>query len=168
MEQKIKNKDSNPEGRKKFILKFNRSFGDRIALKITNAFGNMKFLTACVLIFVLWIVWNLGFFNLKPFDPYPFAMLTMIVSLFAIILSVAVLISQNREGKMDSIRQQIEFEVNVRAEKEITKVLEMLHEIQINLGIVKGKDMELEEMKETLDIHQLHNEIKKTETEENL
>ncbi len=83
-------------------------------------------------------------------------MLTMIVSLFAIILTVAVLISQNREGRMNSLRQQIEFEVNVHAENEITKVLAMLHEIQIKLGISNKKDTVLEEMKETLDIQKIH------------
>ncbi len=86
-------------------------------------------------------------------------MLTMIVSLFAIILSVAVLISQNREGKMNSLRQQIEFEVNVHAEYEITKVLAMLHEIQIKLGISNKKDTVLEEMKEPLDIQKIHEQL---------
>ncbi len=86
-------------------------------------------------------------------------MLTMIVSLFAIILSVAVLISQNREGKMNSLRQQIEFEVNVHAENEITKVLAMLHEIQIKLGISNKTDTVLEEMKEPLDIQKIHEQL---------
>ena len=148
-------------------LAFDRSFGDQIALKITNAFGNIKFLTICVIIFIVWVAWNLGFINfLKPFDPYPFAMLTMIVSLFAIILSIAVLISQNREGKMDSIRQQIEFEVNVQAENEITKVLEMLHEIQKKMGIDIQNDKVLEEMKENLDIQKLHEKLTDTDEDE--
>lgn len=83
----------------------------------------------------------------------------MIVTLFSIILSVSVLINQKREGKMNSVRQQIEFEVNVHAETEITKVLEMLHEIQKKLGINITTDTELEEMKETLDIGQLHEKL---------
>ena len=83
----------------------------------------------------------------------------MIVSLFAIILSVAVLISQNREGKMNSLRQQIEFEVNVHAENEITKMLMMLHEIQIKLGISNRDDSLLEEMKEPLDIQKIHDQL---------
>lgn len=60
---------------------------------------------------------------------------------------------------MNSVRQQIEFEVNVHAETEITKVLEMLHEIQKKLGINITTDTELEEMKETLDIGQLHEKL---------
>ena len=146
-------------------LKIHRSITDRIAVWITDTFGSMLFLFLCVVMFVFWILWNLGFLHsFKPFDPYPFTMLTMIVSLFAIILSVAVLISQNREGRLDSRRQQTEFEVSVHAEKEITKVLNMLHEIQMKLGIDTSGDAELEEMKENLDIQGLHDSI--TESEE--
>lgn len=159
-ENKSAVESNNFEKEMKSKLEFDKKLGDRVAIKITSAFGNIKFLCGCVALFILWIVWNLGLIEgLKPFDPYPFAMLTMIVSLFAIILSVAVLISQNREGKKDSIRQQIEFEVNVQAENEITKVLEMLHHIQIKLGIDNQKDTELEEMKEALDIKKLHEKV---------
>jgi uncharacterized membrane protein len=144
----------------KSILEFNRSRSDRIAVFLTHAFGSMKFLCVSLILFLVWITWNLNFLpGLKPFDPYPFTMLIMIVTLFSIILSVSVLINQKREGKMNSIRQQIEFEVNVHAETEITKVLEMLHEIQKKLGINITTDTELEEMKETLDIGQLHEKL---------
>ena len=168
MENKEAIKDAVKQNDKeiKSRLDFNRSFGDKLALAITNAFGNMIFLCICLIVFAIWIFWNVGYIPfLKPFDPYPFSMLTMIVSLFAIILSVAVLISQNREGKMESIRQQIEFEVNVQAENEITKVLEMLHEIQKKMGINIEKDHVLEEMKETLDIQKLHEKL--TDIDEN-
>jgi uncharacterized membrane protein len=86
-------------------------------------------------------------------------MLTMIVSIFAIILSISVLISQNRDGKRDMIRQQVEFEVNIRAESEITKMLGMLHEIQKKLGITDNTDIELEKMKAETDIHDIHQKL---------
>ena len=144
-------------------LGINKTFGDRVALFITDVFGSITFLCLCLLLFLIWILWNLNFLPLlKPFDPYPFPELEMIVSLFAIILSVSVLISQNREGKMDKVSKQVEFEVNVRAENEITKVLSMLHEIQKKLGI-NVKDNELEAMKENLDLHQLHQQIDEAE-----
>jgi len=141
-------------------VQFHKSITDRIALWITNVFGSMRFLTLCLALFTGWILWNLKFFHsLQPFDPYPFYMLTMIVSLFAIILSISVLINQNRERRLRNLRQQLEFEVNVRAEKEITKVLEMLHEIQIKLGMNAHPDNELKEMKENLDIQNLHDQL---------
>jgi uncharacterized membrane protein len=60
---------------------------------------------------------------------------------------------------MDKIQQQVEFEVNVRAEEEITKVLNMLHDIQIKLGIQNLHDKELEQMKEIIDIKEIHKNI---------
>lgn len=61
---------------------------------------------------------------------------------------------------MEKVREQLEFEVNVRVETEITKILEMLHDIQRKMGINKS-DNELEEMKKELDIDKLHENIKK-------
>ncbi len=144
----------------KSILEFDKSWGDRVAVFLANTFGSMWFLCASLTLFLLWITWNLNLITgLKAFDPYPFTMLTMIVALFSIILSISVLINQKREGKMNSIRQQIEFEVNIHAENEITKVLEMLHEIQKKMGINNTTDTELETMKETLDIQHLHEKL---------
>lgn len=141
-------------------LKIRKSPGDKIALWITDTFGSMLFLFLCMIFFMLWILWNLRFFHsVKPFDPYPFTMLTMIVSIFAIVLSVAVLISQNRSGKLESKRQQIEFEVSLVAEKEITKMLGMLHDIQVKLGIDDHLDTELSQMKEDIDVQDIHDRI---------
>ena len=146
--------------RLKSNLEFNKSWGERIAVLLARIFGSMMFLFGSIVLFLVWITWNLNLLpHLKAFDPYPFTMLTMIVALFSIILSVSVLINQKREGKMNSVRQQIEFEVNVHAENEITKVLEMLHDIQKKLGIDNTSDKELEEMKETLDIQKLHEKL---------
>lgn len=141
-------------------LEFNKSWGEHIAVLLARIFGSMTFLLSSIVLFLVWISWNLNLLPyLKVFDPYPFTMLTMIVALFSTILSVSVLINQKRESKMNSVRQQIEFEVNVHAENEITKVLEMLHEIQKKLGIDNTSDKELEEMKETLDIQKLHEKL---------
>lgn len=136
-----------------------RSLSDTAAIFITNALGSIKFLGASVIFLVVWVIWNLRLISfLKPFDPYPFPALEMFVSIFAIILSISVLISQNRQGRMEKLRQQVEFEVNVHAESEITKILKMLHDIQKKIGI-NGEDAELDEMKENLDIKQLHQKL---------
>ena len=145
-------------------LELNRSKMDKLAILITRLLGSMLFLVICLIIFSLWICWNLNFFvGLKPFDPFPFPILEMSVSLFAIILSISVLINQNRQGRLDKLRQQVEFEVNVRAESEITKVLNMLHEIHQHLGLKSIEDVELEEMKEQTDIQQIHEVLNQNE-----
>ncbi len=141
----------------KSSIETNFSRSDRITIFITDMFGTLKFLCFCIAVFALWITWNIHLWPfLKPFDRYPFPGLDMVVSLFAIILSVAVLISQKRQSRMENLKSQVEFEVNVNAEQEITKVLEMLHDIQKKLGIENSYDTQLEEMKEKLDIQKLH------------
>jgi len=148
----------------KSSLDFTRSRSDQFAVIITEAFGSITFLLVCVIFFTCWIIGNLGFFSVKPFDPFPFPVLDMIVSIFAIILSVSVLINQNRQGRIDKIKQQVEFEVNVRAENEITKILTMLHEIHLHLGLGTKKDQELEEMKTTTDIKLIHKALDEQES----
>ena len=143
----------------KSSIELNHSWKDKTAIFISDFFGSVLFLSSCAVFFTLWIAWNLGLVpGLHPFDRFPFPELEMVVSLFAIILSVSVLISQNRQARRDKTRQQVEFEVNVHAENEITKMLIMLHDIQKKLGI-DASDNELEQMKENLDIQQLHEKI---------
>jgi uncharacterized membrane protein len=145
----------------KSSLDFTKTHADHFAVFVANILGSITFLIICIITFVIWITYNLN--APKPFDPFPFPILEMAVSIFAIILSVSVLINQNRQGRMDKISQQVEFEVNVRAEEEITKMLTMLHEIQQKLGIsTHSGDKELEEMKSSTDVKEIHKNIDET------
>jgi uncharacterized membrane protein len=84
--------------------------------------GSMLFLFLHAVWFGTWIVLNVGLLNipgLSGFDPYPFGLLTMIVSLEAIFLSTFVLISANRQAEKDKVRADIEYEINVKAELEV-------------------------------------------------
>jgi uncharacterized membrane protein len=141
-------------------LTFEAKWTDKLAQFLTESLGTMWFLAANALFFFIWIVLNINIIpGFKSFDPFPFGFLTMIVSLVAIFLSVIVLISQNRQGKIADIRQQVDLEVNVRAENEVTKILTMLEEIQAKLGVGSSTDLELEEMKKTIDVNDLHSKI---------
>jgi uncharacterized membrane protein len=161
MEEK---EESAPTPELKSSLEFTKTRADNATILLIEIFGTVKFLVCCILFFIVWICWNIHFSPLKPFDPFPFPILQMTVSVFAIILSVSVLINQNRQGKIEKIRQQVDFEVNVRAEEEITKVLTMLHEIHQKMGLNSESDKELEEMKEATDIKQIHQTINESET----
>ena len=86
--------------------------------------GSMAFMLLNGLWFVVWIVVNTFHVGLPAFDPYPFGLLTMIVSLEAIFLSCFVLISQNRQTEKDRIRSDIEYEVNIKAELEVAHLHE--------------------------------------------
>lgn len=91
---------------------------DRIADVIAAFSGSIHFLVLNALWFLTWIVWNTTSF-LPHFDPYPFGFLTMVVSLEAIFLSIFVLVSQNRQAAKDRLRNDTEYEVNLKAELEI-------------------------------------------------
>jgi uncharacterized membrane protein len=141
----------------KSSLEFTKTNADHFGQQMTNSLGSIPFLVGCVLFFIAWMGWNV--LGGHPFDAAPFPILETAVSVFAIILSVTVLINQNRQGKMDKVRQQVEFEVNVRAEEEITKVLNMLHDIQNKMGIANSVDKELEQMKENIDVNEIHKNV---------
>ena len=86
--------------------------------------GSMLFLLINGLWFIGWIIINVFNVGIPAFDPYPFGLLTMIVSLEAIFLSCFVLISQNRQAEKDRVRSDIEYEVNIKAELEVAHLHE--------------------------------------------
>ncbi len=96
----------------------------RIADWIAWFSGSMQFLILNALIFIVWISINIFPLGVQQYDPFPFGLLTMIVSLEAIFLSCFVLISQNRQSEKDHIRSDIEYEVNIKAELEVAHLHE--------------------------------------------
>jgi uncharacterized membrane protein len=106
----------------------------KVADWISEFSGSLEFLFIHLGLFFVWIVLNVGpLTNLSfgNFDPFPFGLLTMVVSLEAIILSVFVLLSQNRQVARDRVRNDIEYQVNLKAELEIGHLhekLDQLHE----------------------------------------
>ena len=123
-----------------------RSLQQRLADAITNFSGNMAFVYLHVVWFGGWIAWNLGAFGGKPFDPFPFGLLTMIVSLEAIFLATFVLISQNRISLDAERRTNLDLQIGLLTEHELTRVLKMLDEIQDHLGIAQDPGTDLEEL----------------------
>ena len=95
--------------------------------------GSMPFLMINGAWFIIWIVINTLPLGIPAFDPYPFGLLTMIVSLEAIFLSCFVLISQNRQAEKDRVRSDIEYEVNIKAELEVAHLHEKTDRIYENM-----------------------------------
>ena len=97
------------------------TFVQRIADAAAVFSGSILFLALHILWFIAWVSINTGLVRaIAPFDRFPFGLLTMIVSLEAIFLSCLVLISQNRQAAKDRVRSDVEYEVNLKAELEIT------------------------------------------------
>ncbi|MBL8059108.1 MAG: DUF1003 domain-containing protein [Chthonomonas sp.] len=123
-----------------------RTVWARVADWMTSRFGTVEFFTLNAAWFLVWILWNVGWLGLKPFDPYPFGFLTMVVSLEAIFLSVIVLISQNRAAHIADVREEVELEISVLNESETTKVMSLLCLLLEKHGIDVSKDAELARM----------------------
>jgi CRP/FNR family cyclic AMP-dependent transcriptional regulator len=105
----------------------------RIADWIAWFSGSMAFLILNGGWFIIWIAINTLPLGIRAFDPFPFGLLTMIVSLEAIFLSCFVLISQNRQAQKDKVRADIEYEVNIKAELEIAHLHEKTDRIYENM-----------------------------------
>lgn len=110
-------------------VQMNFTLLERIADWIAWFSGSMPFLAINLVWFVTWIALNtiilpLNADGTRGFDPFPFGLLTMIVSLEAIFLSCFVLISQNRQAEKDRVRADIEYEVNIKAELEVAHLHE--------------------------------------------
>jgi|SRR3989344_249746 len=120
-----------------------RTLSERVADNMTSSFGSMTFLLANIIFFFAWIFLNSG---ASAFDPFPFNLLTMIVSLEAIILSIFVLISQNRTVKIDDLREEVDLQINLISEKEVTKVMKMIALLLEKHGVDLSQDPELQNL----------------------
>jgi len=140
--------DDGQEKIKSFRAKFNkrRSRTQWIIDKISAFSGTVTFLIINVAIFAFWILFNVGILNLKPFDPFPFVLLTTIVSLEAIVLSIFVLISQNHQSTLAELREEIDLQINLISEREITKILRLIAGLYDHMKISVDKDSELSKM----------------------
>jgi uncharacterized membrane protein len=124
-----------------------RSGADRIAAAIARFCGSMTFVSIHVAVFSAWIGYNaLPWF--EHFDPYPFTFLTLVVSLEAIFLSTFILISQNYDMRVSERRNQLDLQINLLAEQENTKTLQILERIAKKVGAHTGNDPEVKALEE--------------------
>ncbi len=123
-----------------------RSLQGRIADAITAFSGRMVFVYIHLIWFSVWFLLNTGYIGVHPFDPFPYGLLTMIVSLEAIFLATFVLISQNRLSEEAEHRADLALHIGLLTEHELTRVLKMLDAIQDKIGIENDKDGELADL----------------------
>lgn len=116
-----------------------KSTQDRTADTITTFSGSMIFLYVHIIWFSIWILINTGKIGIHAFDPYPYGLLTMIVSLEAIFLSTFVLISQNILSKESERLADLGLHTELLTEHELTRVLQMLRAIQTKIGITNDE-----------------------------
>src|SRR5262249_10183066 len=107
-----------------------RSRAQRLADWIADFSGSIAFLGLNAAVFFFWVVFNVSLVpGIRAFDPFPFGLLTMAVSLEAIFLSIFVLISQNRQAAKDRVRADIEYNVILKAELEVAHLHEKVDQM---------------------------------------
>ncbi|TSC77926.1 MAG: hypothetical protein G01um101424_60 [Parcubacteria group bacterium Gr01-1014_24] len=139
-----------------------RTTTERIADWMTSRFGSITFLLLNMLLFLVWILINTNQIKgITAFDPFPFNLLTTIVSLQAIILAIFVLVSQNRNLKVDDLREETHLQINLIAEKEITKLMKMLAILLEKQGVDLSQDPELKKLLKPISEEEIEKRLEK-------
>lgn len=119
---------------------------ERMATAIGNFTGSMPFVYRHVAFFGVWIVINLGWTPVRPFDP-TFVVLAMVASVEAIFLSTFVLITQNRLSRDAERRAELDLQISLLAEHEIATLLKLVTDVAEKLGVAEAKDPEIQPLK---------------------
>jgi uncharacterized membrane protein len=119
----------------------------------------MPFVYFHVILFAVWILANLEIAGIPAFDPYPFGMLTTIVSLEAIFLSTFVLVSQNRQAAIADRRSELDLQMNLLTEHEVTRLLMIIDEMAKKMGIDPCDTEEIQDLKKDIAPEEVLNEL---------
>lgn len=134
-----------------------RTFSDRLSDVIANFVGSIPFVLVHVAWFGAWVALNAGIWR---FDPYPFALLCMLVSLEGVLLSTFVLIKQNRMSQRADHRNHLDLQINLLTEKEVTKILQLQRLICRRLDINEAEaDQEVAELSNATAVDCLAHEL---------
>ncbi len=131
----------------------------RLADGLTRLASSPVFLLLHVLWFAAWVLANAGLGGSEPFDPYPFGLLTLLLSMEAIVLTIFVLMSQGRDAAIAELREEITLQVNLRIEEEVTKTLQLVTGLYARLGFRIGDEPELRDMLRPLDAHRIGDDL---------
>jgi uncharacterized membrane protein len=139
------------------------SLQDRIADAITRFTGSMIFVYLHLLIFGLWIVINLGWLPGIPTFDESFVVLAMVASVEAIFLSTFVLITQNRMAAAADKRADLDVQINLLAEHELTELTRVVRQIADKLGLSVEADKQLQDAQQEIAPEAVLDEIENTE-----
>src|SRR4051794_2595601 len=112
-----------------------RTLVERIGDAIGSFVGTMTFVLIHMAWFTFWFLANAGKIpGIRPFDPYPFIFLSMAVSVEGVLLTTFVLMKQNRMAKRADLRNQLNLQVDLLSEKEVTKILQLVRSMADHMG----------------------------------
>ncbi|MFN7945086.1 MAG: DUF1003 domain-containing protein [Blastocatellia bacterium] len=145
-----------------------RSRGERISDVITRSVGTMTVVIIHLIVIFIWAVINLNLVpGIAPFDPFPFGILTLTLSGEGVMLAMFILISQNRMTRQADRRAQLDLQISLLAEQELTMILRMQQRLCHHFGLeAETSGDEIEQLARTTDLEQLASEIEKKLPEE--
>lgn len=144
-----------------------RTAAQRVSDRVSALASRESTVVLHVLGFAIWIAVNAGLLSIRPFDPFPYNLLSILVSLEAIFLTLFVLASQNRLRQDEDRRRQLDLQVNLLAEQEMTLVLQMLKEICEHLGLRDTiESRKFVELVKQIDVGQLAERLERTLSED--
>lgn len=108
------------------------TFGQRVADKIAAFGGSWSFIIIFFSFLLLWMMVNIFLLSAKPFDPYPFILLNLILSSLAAIQAPIIMMSQNRQGEKDRTRSEHDYKINLKAEVEIRLLHEKIDHLMVH------------------------------------
>jgi uncharacterized membrane protein len=138
-----------------------RTATERVSDSIVKFIGSIAFLLLQGILVVAWITVNLKPIpGSRPFDPFPFGILALVVSSESVCLTIFVLMSQNRMARQAEKRSHLDLQVGMLAEQELTTALQMLQKLCQHLGVdVKSSTQEVQGFSKTTDMHKLATEL---------
>src|ERR1700686_5283297 len=138
-----------------------RTTAERVGDAVAKFIGSVSFLMLQVLLVLTWSAINLKVIpGVKPFDPFPFGILALVISSESVLLTIFVLISQNRMTRQAERRSHLDLQVGMLAEQELTAVLQMQHKICQRLGIdVESAKQALKGFSDATDVSKLATEL---------
>jgi uncharacterized membrane protein len=134
---------------------------ERMSDLITKFIGSTAFLLLQVLLVLTWSAINLSLIpGVRAFDPFPFGILALVISSESVVLTIFVLISQNRMARQAERRSHLDLQVGMLAEQELTAMLQMQHKICQRLGIdVESATQELKGFSDATDVSKLASDL---------
>src|ERR1700719_3980347 len=138
-----------------------RTAAERISEAIARFIGSVAFLSMQILLVLVWSAITLNLIpGVKPFDPFPFGILALVISSESVVLTIFVLISQNRMTRQAERRSHLDLQVSMLAEQELTTMLEMQQKICQHMGVdVASSRQELQGFANATDVHKLASEL---------
>jgi uncharacterized membrane protein len=134
---------------------------EHVSDAIVKFIGSTAFLLLQVLLVLVWSAINLHVFpHVRPFDPFPFGILALIISSESVLLTIFVLISQNRMARQAERRAHLDLQVGMLAEQELTTMLQMVQRLCEHAGLdLKTSKQEVQAFSDNTDVHKLASEL---------